>query len=283
MVKQKALVIIIPIAVAAILGFLVYEKVIKPRQAATTDIDETAENQPSLSPAWEDLPGGDEQDGMVIDDGPKTIVEQTTPTETATETKQRPIPTDAELSQAAALLSSNPLIKLALSQDAPLELLVKAMDMLACGESPTSLFGFIGDFKPFRAAVGSDGYLAATKETTSRFNSLVSAITSIPPKNAAEWYLTAEPRLQAILDELGYTDAPARQKLTQAITTILQIPDFDFNPELVESRGNIYDYKDDAFATLNDAQKAIVRLGYANCANIKAFAKAIASELMLFE
>lgn len=283
MVKQKALIVIIPIAVAAVLGFLIYEKVIKPRQAATTDIDGSAENPPTLSPAWDDLPGGDEQDGLIVDNATKRVVEQNAAAEPSSLKEERPIPTDTELYQAAAQLSGNPLVKLVLSQDAPLELFVKTLDMLACGESPASLFVFFGDFKPFRATVGSDGYLAATKETTSRFNAIVNAIVSIPPKNAAEWYLTAEPRLQAILNELGYTDAPIRQKLTQAITTILQIPDFDFNPELVESRPYIYDYKDNAFATLNDAQKAIVRLGYANCANIKSFAKNIAAELKLFE
>ena len=284
MVKQKALIVIIPIAVAAVLGFFIYEKVIKPRQSAPNDIDGNAENQPSFSPAWDDFPGGDEEDGLILENNVKPLDDANAQANDANVAPPRPMPTDDELKEAAALFSDSPFIKLLLSQDAPLTLLVKAIDMLACGESPTDLFSFIGAFKPFRASVGSDGYLAATPETYSRFTPIVNSLVSIPPKNAAQWYLVAEPRLQAILDELGFTDAPIRQKLTQAITTILQIPDFDFAPELAESAsGTYYIYKDDTFNGLNDAQKAIVRLGCGNCANIKSFAKNIAAELKLFE
>lgn len=282
MVRQKALIVIIPLAVAATLGFICYQKFLKSGETTQPMDAEELQQELEYTPAWDDLSGGDVQDGLIVADDTEASSTQSEK-DNATPPPAVIVPSDAELLNAAGLITENPLLRLALSQDAPLMLFVQVLDKLACGESPTTLFGFIGAFTPFRATVGSEGYLAQTKETSSRFDSWVDAFVSIPPKNAAEWYLTAEPRLQALLDELGYTDAPARVKLTQALETILQIPNFDFPPELVTSQQTgTYEYRDKAFSELNDAQKAIVRLGFGNCAKIKAFAKNIAKELKLF-
>ena len=281
---QKILIVLIPLLVAGILGGLYYWKKQQSqpeKKPQWTLVKENAEELPSLP----DFPDGDEEDGLIQPDetgdapqNSKTNAQDIS----ANDTVPKHIPTESELLEAAAALTSNPLFQKLLSQDSTLKLLVRLLDAVANGESPAGMLSFVGDFPKFQAGRNADGYLAATNATNGRFSRFIDAVTSIPPADAARWYRQAEPKMQEILYAMGYQELSMRQLVTNAFTVILQIPEFSFDPELVPRGAEIFEYQDPIFQGLNDAQKLIVRQGPENCAKIRSFCLAVAKELELF-
>ena len=99
----------------------------------------------------------------------------------------------------------------------------------------------------------------------------------------AALYQKAEPLLQRECEVIGYQDTPVRKLLTDACSTILSLPDFDFEPTLVKRGPGLYAYEDAAFEGLNDAQKLCVRLGWRNCQRLKHLTNDFAAELGLYQ
>ena len=194
------------------------------------------------------------------------------------------VPSDESLLEDARKLTANPILRLALTQEGILRLFVRFVDNAANGVLDDSVKPLLGNYDAFKADVNRDGYLAATQSTTQRFTPLVAALTSIPPEDAATWLRKAEPRLQEILREMGYANTTFQSILTDATANVLQIPIFNFEPEVVATeRHNVYEYKDEVFQRLNDFQKALVRLGSKGCQTVRNYMNSLAKELELFQ
>lgn len=282
MMRQKLLAIILPLAVAGILGFLFHQKMKTEKERTTTT-------------TWEDdgqVTTDDTAGDVQMDEDPtQNTQDEYTPQqqeeeegEDTTDVIDDRIPSDESLLEDARNLTANPILRLALTQEGILRLFVRFVDNAANGVLDDSVKPLLGNYDAFKADVNRDGYLAATQSTTQRFTPLVAALTSIPPEDAATWLRKAEPRLQEILREMGYANTTFQSILADATANVLQIPIFNFEPEVVATeRHNVYEYKDEVFQRLNDFQKALVRLGSKDCQTVRNYMNSLAKELGLFQ
>ena len=282
MMRQKLLAIILPLAVAGILGFLFHQKMKteKERTATTTweDDGQVTTDDTAGEVQMDEAPTQNTQDGY----SPQQQKEEEG--EDTTDVIDDRVPSDESLLEDARNLTANPILRLALTQEGILRLFVRFVDNAANGVLDESVKPLLGNYDAFKADVNRDGYLAATQSTTQRFTPLVAALTSIPPEDAATWLRKAEPRLQEILREMGYANTTFQSILADATANVLQIPIFNFEPEVVATeRHNVYEYKDEVFQRLNDFQKALVRLGSKDCQTVRNYMNSLAKELGLFQ
>lgn len=282
MMRQKLLAFILPLAVAGILEFLFHQKMKteKERTATTTweDDGQVTNDDTAGEVQMDEAPAQNTQDGY----SPQQQKEEEG--EDTTDVIDDRIPSDESLLEDARKLTANPILRLALTQEGILRLFVRFVDNAANGVLDESVKPLLGNYDAFKADVNRDGYLAATQSTTQRFTPLVAALTSIPPEDAATWLRKAEPRLQEILREMGYANTTFQSILTDATANVLQIPIFNFEPEVVATeRHNVYEYKDEVFQRLNDFQKALVRLGSKDCQTVRNYMNSLAKELGLFQ
>lgn len=278
MMRQKLLAFILPLAVAGILGFLFHQKMKTEKERTTTttwEDDGQVTNDDTVGEVqMDEAPTQNTQDGY----SPQQQKEEEG--EDTTDVIDDRIPSDESLLEDARKLTANPILRLALTQEGILRLFVRFVDNAANGVLDESVKPLLGNYDAFKADVNRDGYLAATQSTTQRFTPLVAALTSIPPEDAAAWLRKAEPRLQEILREMGYANTTFQSILTDATANVLQIPIFNFEPEVVATeRHNVYEYKDEVFQRLNDFQKALVRLGSKDCQTVRNYMNSLAKEL----
>lgn len=278
MMRQKLLAFILPLAVAGILGFLFHQKMKTEKERTTTttweDDGQVTNDDTAGEVQMDEAPTQNTQDGY----SPQQQKEEEG--EDTTDVIDDRIPSDESLLEDARKLTANPILRLALTQEGILRLFVRFVDNAANGVLDESVKPLLGNYDAFKADVNRDGYLAATQSTTQRFTPLVAALTSIPPEDAAAWLRKAEPRLQEILREMGYANTTFQSILTDATANVLQIPIFNFEPEVVATeRHNVYEYKDEVFQRLNDFQKALVRLGSKDCQTVRNYMNSLAKEL----
>lgn len=278
MMRQKLLAIILPLAVAGILGFLFHQKMKTEKERTTTttweDDGQVTNDDTAGDVQMDENPTQNTQDGYSPQQQEKEEEDDTT------DVIDDRVPSDESLLEDARKLTANPILRLALTQEGILRLFVRFVDNAANGVLDDSLKPLLGNYDAFKADVNRDGYLAATQSTTQRFTPLVAALTSIPPEDAATWLRKAEPRLQEILREMGYANTTFQSILADATANVLQIPIFNFEPEVVATeRHNVYEYKDEVFQRLNDFQKALVRLGSKDCQTVRNYMNSLAKEL----
>lgn len=278
MMRQKLLAFILPLAVAGILGFLFHQKMKTEKERTTTttweDDGQVTNDDTAGEVQMDEAPTQNTQDGY----SPQQQKEEEG--EDTTDVIDDRVPSDESLLEDARNLTANPILRLALTQEGILRIFVRFVDNAANGVLDESVKPLLGNYDAFKADVNRDGYLAATQSTTQRFTPLVAALTSIPPEDAAAWLRKAEPRLQEILREMGYANTTFQSILTDATANVLQIPIFNFEPEVVATeRHNVYEYKDEVFQRLNDFQKALVRLGSKDCQTVRNYMNSLAKEL----
>lgn len=278
MMRQKLLAIILPLAVAGILRFLFHQKMKTEKERTTTttweDDGQVTNDDTAGEVQMDEAPTQNTQDGY----SPQQQKEEEG--EDTTDVIDDRVPSDESLLEDARKLTANPILRLALTQEGILRFFVRFVDNAANGVLDESVKPLLGNYDAFKADVNRDGYLAATQSTTQRFTPLVAALTSIPPEDAATWLRKAEPRLQEILREMGYANTTFQSILADATANVLQIPIFNFEPEVVATeRHNVYEYKDEVFQRLNDFQKALVRLGSKDCQTVRNYMNSLAKEL----
>lgn len=278
MMRQKLLAFILPLTVAGILGFLFHQKMKTEKERTTTttweDDGQVTNDDTAGEVQMDEAPTQNTQDGY----SPQQQKEEEG--EDTTDVIDDRVPSDESLLEDARKLTANPILRLALTQEGILRLFVRFVDNAANGVLDESVKPLLGNYDAFKADVNRDGYLAATQSTTQRFTPLVAALTSIPPEDAATWLRKAEPRLQEILREMGYANTTFQSILADATANVLQIPIFNFEPEVVATeRHNVYEYKDEVFQRLNDFQKALVRLGSKDCQTVRNYMNSLAKEL----
>ena len=275
MACRKPLVIILPILVWSLLGWLYYRAL----------WGKGGEPQPVTEPPLE----GWEETAPAPDFFPPQPLEgkdspaPSLPGEPLPSPEPLPPPapffySDSQsLKEAASLLTENPLLRGLLANRHFARAFVRTLDAMAHGEPPSValLPGLPVELPPFRAD-RSPGYLAPSSSTSQRLTPWVGALCAIPPEKAAQWLHAASPILQEELLNLGDSQADFQQTLVQAMDQVLNTPLFDFPPELLETgRPGHYDYKDPVFQSLNPLQKALVRTGYENCGKLREYAASL--------
>lgn len=209
---------------------------------------------------------------------PQPPAEEETPPETATPTEA----SDTEILAALDEMLPAPIAALFRVKGHPLRAVVQLMDSLAHGERPLPLLTSLQPKEAFTAAPDTDGRLIITAAAIARYKIVEVLLEKADAKALAALYRKAEPLLQRECEAIGYQDTPVRKLLTDACSTILSLPDFDFEPTLVKRGPGLYAYEDPAFEGLNDAQKLCVRLGWRNCQRLKRLVNDFAAELELY-
>ncbi len=228
----------------------------------------------------------DEADGELgYTEAPQTTVtpEPSTPEESAeTPEQEEPLLNEAQLLEQAAKLSDAPLWAQWLLQSTPCRRILRAMDDIVQGQRPLEALDFLAPSQPFSAQPTTGGSYIISANAIARFQPAIDIIAALPHQQLAQLYLKAEPLLQEEYRKLGSRE-DVRSLLRAFCATVLAIPEFDCDPDLIRVTDTLYRYKEPEFERLTDGQKLLVRTGYKNCAKLRALCQALADELKLMQ
>ena len=102
----------------------------------------------------------------------------------------------------------------------------------------------------------------------SRYDGLVTLVTSADIEAATDVYRRYYPLFQKAYVELGYPDGYFNDRLVEVIDHLLDTPDIDGPIELVQPHV-LYEYRDPEIEALSSGQKQLIRMGSENAARIK--------------
>lgn len=203
----------------------------------------------------------------------------------------------------AALASGlSPMEQLAkwLQADDIVRRLAAAVNLVADGESPRPVLGFLelaGPYpvtevldpkqkqakRPKRFKKGQKpppargSHFFVSPDAYARYDGFSQVVASIDPKAAAAAFKTLHPYLDAAFGEIGRPGRRFDDALVAALkrVTAVQVPD---GPVELVLEGAMYRYQDAALEALPSADKHVLRLGPKNAAKVQAALKAFAAE-----
>lgn len=284
MLARRIILILIPLLIFGGLGGWLWYDRSHPQQPAGAG----EEIQPAgeMELPYDNTPDPDEEGGVEVAEQPGTP--PPAPVESVDDlpgkdTPDRKALTEAEVLQAASDACKAPLWMQLLAFEKPLRTAVQVIDAIAHGERPLDALSSLRPKSPFTASPDAEGRLVLDAAALARFQMIAVLLENADARALASLYTQAEPLLQRECQAMGYQDIQIRTLLTDACSTILAIPDFDFEPTLVMRAPGLYTYEDDTFQRLNDAQKLFVRLGHINCRRLKQLCNDFADELQLYK
>ncbi len=175
---------------------------------------------------------------------------------------------DAFVRRLVRALSSHPAIASWLVTDDLVRRLTAAVANVAEGVSPRTHVGFLAPERGFTARTAG-GRTFADPGSYARYDLLAEAVSSLDAAGVAELYRRLEPLFDAAYRDLGYPAGDFDRALAAALRRLLATPAVAGDVELlpgVESFG----FADPALEALTPPQKALVRMGPANAARIRA-------------
>jgi hypothetical protein len=119
------------------------------------------------------------------------------------------------------------------------------------------------------AAERSGGRLALAPANSARYDGLMRVVDGADVRALASVYVRHYPLFQKAYRELGYPDGYFNDRFVAAIDLVLATPDLDGHAGLVQPRV-LYEFADPELEALPAGQKALLRLGPANAARVKA-------------
>jgi hypothetical protein len=158
-----------------------------------------------------------------------------------------------------------------LSEPDILRRLVAAVNLIAEGNSPRPVLGFlipVGNFEAHRR----NNQLLATPASYARYDAVVQVLTSIDTDAAARTYSELKPYLDAAYYAIGRPGKSFDDLFQAARAKLLATPIPDAQPAL-EERGALYLYKDASLEELSPAQKQLLRIGPANARAVQGWLK----------
>lgn len=166
------------------------------------------------------------------------------------------------LQKLGAGLSDAPEFQSWLKEPDLLRRLVAASNLVAEGNSPRSVLGFVAPNTGFEVEKKGKAFVA--RETTyARMNVPVKVFTGTDPAAVAKQYEQVAKYADAAFGEIGQPGTAFISVLHKAVGQLLAAPVPKEPPEL-EPKGIGYAYQDEALERLPAAQKAMLRLGPAN-------------------
>ncbi|MFD2166291.1 DUF3014 domain-containing protein [Thalassotalea euphylliae] len=132
--------------------------------------------------------------------------------------------------------------------------------------NPSIKFSAIED----RPAEGGQATWLWDESQTKRFSTYVDLMRSFEPERLAAWYVELKPLINEAYAELGYPDSDFSETLQDAIVRVLdmEIP----KDTLTLVRPSVmYKYENEAFESMPEAEKLLLRIGKDNLLIIKSF------------
>jgi len=119
------------------------------------------------------------------------------------------------------------------------------------------------------AVVGAEEELAIGDDNAARYAVLVQIVQTLDMKKVADEYFRLYPLFQASYKDLGYPDGYFNDRLVTAIDDLLAAPAIT-GPIKLTQPNVMYEYADPKLEALSAGQKAMIRIGPANAAIVKA-------------
>jgi len=174
---------------------------------------------------------------------------------------------DTLLRQLAAQLSSSADLTKWLAEADILRRLVAAVNLIAEGNSPRAMVGFLAPGAKFEVQ-REHGRFFPSPKSYARYDLVTRTLTSIDPTAAAKTYATLKRYIDAAFTEIGRPTRSFDAVLRQAIDRLTHTPISDEVPELREGV-MVYTYADPKLESLSAAQKHLLRMGPANAHSIQ--------------
>jgi len=124
-----------------------------------------------------------------------------------------------------------------------------------------------------------DGKVSISADNASRYTPYVRIADAIDAKSLVAAYVHFYPLLQQDYRDLGYPKGYFNDRLIDALDDLLQAPESQDPPELVQPKV-LYQYADPALEARSAGQKIMVRMGRENAARMKAKLREIRRELI---
>lgn len=186
---------------------------------------------------------------------------------------------DALLRSWGSRISNSPVFAKWLAGEDLARQFVAAVQLIAEGESPRQLLGFLKPEGNF-AVEERDGKLFVAPASTARYDFVAQAVDSIDVNQAAQAWGFVEPVLSAVYREISPPGSSLKQTLSRAFDVLVSAPVPEGDVELVE-KGATYAYADPALEALPAAQKHLMRMGAANQKTLQAKLQAVQRALGL--
>jgi hypothetical protein len=199
---------------------------------------------------------------------------------------------DAFLRPLLSALSTRPELARWLATDDLIRQIASAIDQAGDGNSPARDFRMLAPKGPIatkgRASPGAPttrtlrrGVDERTIDPGSyrRFDSLVTAATSIDPAAVAGIYRTIRPRLNEAYQAMGNPNRDVDNALRNAIDIVLDTPVVQGPIRIVEGGGAAWDYADPELESLRPTQKQLVRMGPENAEKVLVWLRGLKNAL----
>jgi hypothetical protein len=206
---------------------------------------------------------------------------------------------DALMRKLVAGWSSSPTLLRWLAADGIIQRLTAAVRLIARGENPAPVLGFLevsGDFsvkeqsatkrsssrgRQKRRAVSHDiEHIYISPASYKRYDAPVSMLTSVDTSAAGKGYAQLRPYFESAYAQVARPGEHFDDVLVQALNRLTGVKIHDGPVELV-MKGAIYAFKDPALESLSDPEKRLLRLGPKNARAIQDWCKKFAQSASL--
>lgn len=151
------------------------------------------------------------------------------------------------------------------------------LDNAKSGKLPRRQVAFMASPRPFKA-LERDGALFVDPASWRRYDAVIDALTCLPPQQAAALARVFEPLLIEALAELGVAVTATQAHLHAALAQVEAMPmPPGFLP--LQQENVLYEYADPELEALPPLQKQLLRLGPANLARLKDYAREVRQAL----
>ncbi len=180
---------------------------------------------------------------------------------------------DTLLRQLGPLLSNASELAKWLAETDILRRLVAAVNLIAEGNSPRAVLGFLNPQGPFEV-VDRYGKLYASNKSYARYELVTRVLTSIDTAAAGRAYRQLKPYLDSAFSEIGRPGKPFEEVIREAIDRLLETP-IPQTEAVLQPKGLGYAYADPQLEGLSAAQKHLLRMGPENAQAIQAWLKKV--------
>jgi hypothetical protein len=180
---------------------------------------------------------------------------------------------DAFLRPLLQALSNRPELARWLATDDLVRQLAMAIDQASAGGSPARDFKVLAPSSPFVAA-RRGARRAIDPASYTRFDGLVTTVTTIDAARVAEIYKTIRPRLNEAYQSVGNPGSNVEAAVIKALDILIETPDVKEPIEIVE-RGGTWEYSDNSLEELMPTQKQLMRMGPANVEKVRVWLRAL--------
>jgi hypothetical protein len=185
---------------------------------------------------------------------------------------------DTAIRDMAAFLSHHPLFIQLLATKDLVRSATLGVQEIGDGKTPAE---WLSVLKPeTRVTIDGEEVGRMKPESYRRWTAATTALTSIRPEDAAQLYVNTKRLFDDAYRELGHPSANFDEAIVLAMQMLLATPDVTSDPELIR-KPNYFEHYDPALRGLRPVQKEFLLIGPDNRHQVRAWMRALATQLDL--